>query len=78
MNQNRMKQAQALENMEMEDELSARELEEMSRKVYGARMPSSDETATDDIAEPIELEPTEAPESARESAGAPAKENDDA
>ncbi len=30
MNQNRMKQAQALENMEMEDELSARELEEIA------------------------------------------------
>ncbi len=63
---------------EQKHDIRARELEEMSRKVYGARTPSSDETATDDIAEPIELEPTEAPESARESADAPAKENDDA
>jgi hypothetical protein len=67
--------AQSLE--EQKHDIRARELEEISRKVYGARTPSSDETATDDIAEPIELEPTEAPESARESADAPAKENDD-
>lgn len=67
--------AQSLE--EQKHDIRARELEEISRKVYGARTPSSDETATDDIAEPIELKPTEAPESARESADAPAKENDD-
>ena len=62
---------------EQKHDIRARELEDMSRKVYGAPTPSSDETATDDIAEPIESEPTEAPESARESADAPAKENDD-
>lgn len=67
--------AQSLE--EQKHDIRARELEEISRKVYGARTPSSDETVTDDIAEPIELKPIEAPESARESADAPAKENDD-
>lgn len=67
--------AQSLE--EQKHDIRARELEEISRKVYGARTPSSDETATDDIAEPIELKSTEAPESVRESADAPAKENDD-
>ena len=61
--------AQSLE--EQKQDIRARELEEMSRKVYGEREPSSDETAEDasetkvsEPAEPAEKQQPEAPETA--------------
>lgn len=55
-------QAQSIE--EQKQDIRARELEEMSRKVYGERAPFSDEIATEDISETMESEPSESAESA--------------